>query len=440
MEGRNKMVMKFREFIGKNTTLLVFLAALFIYGVSAGVKLFQQSKTPQYIYLANSFLHGKVHLISLPESTFDLINFKEQWYVPGEITPALLLMPFVAVFGTDISDVLYGVILGAINVCLMYLLLRELVKSTNILIWLTALFGLGTVHWWVSSVGSVWFNAQLVALMFMILAVRASLKDQLWLAGLFLSLAFLSRPPTLFSFPFFILMVYFRENNIRASIKKLIPFGMMLIFGLIVMLAYNQLRFGNFMDFGYGYVQGSRYLTSAYALGGGFNIAYMPCNIQVSLFGLPNLPWSPLPDLMQSCSHTQLSNGTFGKISSFFNPIGMSMFLTTPAFLLIFRANLRDKLVLASVVGITSTLMVLWMYHTTGWTQFGYRYSLDIIVFIFLILAVTIGKISWGEKLLFTASFVMGAVGLYLMYYLTFGLFWPQMMIELLKKIYWIVF
>jgi len=434
------MVMKFRDFAGKNTVLLVFLAALSIYGFSAGIKLFQQSKTPQYIYLANSLLHGKVHLISLPESTFDLINFKEQWYVPGEITPALLLMPFVAVFGTDLSDVLYGVILGAVNVCLLYLLLRELVKSTNVLIWLTALFGLGTVHWWVSSVGSVWFNAQLVAVMFTILFAHASLRDQPWRAGLFLSLAFLSRPPTLFAFPFFMLLVYFREENMKASIKKMIPFCLMLACGLIVMLAYNQLRFGSPMDFGYGYVKGSRYLTSAYALGGGFNLAYMPCNIQVSLFGLPNLPWSPLPDLMQTCSHTQLSNGTFGKISSFFNPIGMSMFLTTPAFLLVFRASLRERLVLASVSAIAATMLVLWMYHTTGWTQFGYRYTLDFIVFIFLILAVTIDTIGWREKILFTASFIMGAIGLYLMYYMTFGLFWPQMLIELMKKIYWFVF
>jgi hypothetical protein len=166
--------MKFKEFFEKNTALLFFLAALLIYGLSAGTKLFQQSKTPQYIHLANSFLHGRVHLISLPESTFDLINFQGQWYVPGEVTPALLLMPFVAVFGTNLSDVLYGVILGAINVSLMYLLLRDVTKSTGVLIWLTALFGLGTVHWWVSSVGSVWFNAQLVALMFMILFARAS--------------------------------------------------------------------------------------------------------------------------------------------------------------------------------------------------------------------------------------------------------------------------
>jgi hypothetical protein len=256
---------------------------------------------------------------------------------------------------------------------------------------------------------------------------------------LFLSLAILSRPPTLFSFPFFILMVYFRENNMRASIKKIIPFALMLCGGLVVMLAYNHLRFGHLMDFGYGYVQGSKSLTNVYTLGGGFSFAYMPCNIQVSLFGLPNFPWNPLPDLMRTCSHLQLGN-TFGEVSNFFNPVGMSMFLTTPAFLLIFRANLRDKLVLASAVGIITTFLILWMYHTTGWTQFGYRYSLDIIVFIFLILGITIQNIGLGEKFLFTASFIMGAIGVYLMYYMTFGLLWHEMWIEFLKKIYWAVF
>lgn len=428
------------QFFKKNSFLLVFLIALFIYGLSTGTQINKQSKTPQYIYLANSFLQGKAYLDPLPKSTFDLISFKGKWYVPGGITPAILLIPFVAVFGVQISDILYGVVLGTINVSLMYLLLSDITKSTKIKIWLTALFGLGTVHWWVSSVGSVWFNAQLVAVLFMILFMRATLKDKYWQAGFYFSLAFLSRPPIIFSILFYILYNYFKENTLGTVIKRMVPFGIMVCGGLTLMLTYNYLRFDHPLDFGYGYVQGTNSLTTAYTTGGGFNISYMPCNIYVSLLGMPNIPSNPLPNLNQTCSHLHTIMPTFGKLSVFFNPIGMSIFLTTPAFLLIFRADIKNKLVLTSWSGILGTLAILWTYHTTGWVQFGYRYVLDISVYIFILLANAIKKIGWNEIVLFLLSFMMGAIGTYLMYYMTFGLIWGEMAIKFIKQLYWIVF
>ena len=157
--------MKISNALKRNTFLLVFIFAFIVYGVSAGLKIREQSKTPQYVYLANSFLHGRTNLLDLPKSTYDLISFKEKWYVPGGVTPALLLLPFVAIFGKTFSDVLFGVFIGALNVAMMYSLLGRLVEKPSIRYWLTSLFAFGTVHWWLASMGSVWFNAQLVALL-----------------------------------------------------------------------------------------------------------------------------------------------------------------------------------------------------------------------------------------------------------------------------------
>ena len=191
--------MKISGALKRNTFLLIFIAAFIAYGISAGLKIREQSKTPQYVYLAYSFLQGKTNLLVLPESTYDLIFFGDKWYVPGGITPALLLLPFVAVFGKIFSDVLFGVFIGALNVAMMYSLLGRLVEKSSTRFWLTFLFAFGTVHWWLASVGAVWFNAQLAALLFMILFVRDAIQNKPWLAGLWLGLAFLSRPPTIFS-------------------------------------------------------------------------------------------------------------------------------------------------------------------------------------------------------------------------------------------------
>lgn len=432
--------MNIPDILKRNIFLLVFIAAFMFYGVSAGLKIKEQSKTPQYVYLAYSFLQGRTNLLVLPESTYDLIFYKGKWYVPGGITPALLLLPFVAVFGRTFSDILFGVFIGALNAAMMYSLLGMLVEKQSTRFWLTFLFAFGTVHWWLASMGSVWFNAQLVALLFMILFVRDAILNKPWLAGLCLGLAFLSRPPTLFSALFYLLIILTQEHTIRSILKKVIPFGLMLAASMAIMFAYNQLRFGSPMDFGYAYVSGSNALIATFAQSGGFNIQYMPCNIYVSILGTPNIDLPFLPGMNEVCSYLEPINHDFGKLSKFFNPLGMSIFLTTPAFFLIFRAKLRDELVLPAWAGMIGILIPLWMYHTTGWVQFGYRYTIDFMVFLFILLGRAIKQTGYLEKLLIALSVIMGATGVYLMYYMTFGLIWYEMFVEMVRKIYHIVF
>ena len=431
---------KSADILRRNAALFAFLLALGLYGLSAGIKLTQQSKTPQYVYLAYSFLQGHTDLVELPESRYDLIEFKGKWYVPGGITPALLSLPFVILFGKGFSDVLFGVLVGATNAALMAVLLGQIVEDFSTRIWLIALFIAGTVHWWLASVGSVWFNAQIVALLFMLLYARDAIRNRPWLAGLWLGLAFLARPPTIFSALFFLLLVVLRERSITPVLKKMIPFGVMLAASVAVMLTYNQLRFGNPVDFGYGYVRGSNALIQTFARSGGFNVQYMPCNIHVSIFGLPNLNTGIFPSVNEACSYLEPISHDFGKLSKFFNPLGMSIFLATPAFLLIFRAKRRDDWVVPAWAGMIGILIPLWMYHATGWVQFGYRYTTDFMVFLFILLASAIKEIRWMEKSLIGLSVFMGGTGMYLMYYMTFGLVWPEMFMELARKIYHFIF
>jgi len=415
----------------------VFALAMIVYGVSAGLTLRKQSKYPQYVYLSYSFLHGRLDLIETPANTFDLILYQDRWYVPGGMMPALLLLPIVAVGGTGFSDVLFGVLIGAVNVALMYGLLGDLLPENRpVRIWLTILFGVGTAHWWLSSVGSVWFNAQIVAVMFMIPFVRQALRGtHPWLAGLWLGLAGLSRPTALFAVAFYLVYLALQDRNWQAFFRKLIPFGLTLSAAVGVMLAYNYFRFGAPLEFGYGYVQGSGALIFTYAAYSGFNVRYMPCNMYVSLVGLPNLRSSPLPTVNEVCWYLEPVKHVFGKMSSFFNPLGMSMFLATPALLFIFWAKLRDNLVIAAWAGTICVLIPLWMYHTTGYVQFGYRYVLDFIVFLFIMLAGAIRRIGALEGIAIGASIAMNAIGLYLMYFMTFRLDWYKSWIGVFRKL-----
>ncbi len=422
----------------KRSLWLVFIIALLFYGLSVGSMLFKQTGMQQYVYLADAFLHGRLDLVHIPGVTYDLIFFHDKWYVPGALAPALLYLPLVAVFGLNVSDVFFSVALAAVNTALIYDLLGRLGEdqSASKRTWLTVLFAAGTVHWWVASVGSVWFNAQIVAVLFSILFVRETLTDQRpWLAGLWLGLAALSRPTLLFAAIFFLLYNFLCKQDWRGFLQKSLPFAGTLGLAVIVMLGYNYLRFGDGLDFGYGYVEGSKALTTLYAKYGGFNLRYMPCNMYISLVGLPNIPHTPLPTVNAICPDYVVPLG-FKHVTDFFNPLGMSIFLTTPALLYAFRARLREPLNLSALAATISVTLVVWTYHTPGFVQYGYRYLLDGIVFLMILTASGMRKIGKLEIIFILASVWMNFIGLYVMFKDTFKIGWFNMWIQIFARLF----
>lgn len=273
------------------------------------------------------------------------------------------------------------------------------------------------------------------AVLFTLLFVRETLTDQRpWLAGLWLGLAALSRPTLLFAATFFLLYNFLRKGDWRGFLQKSLSFAGTLGLAVIVMLAYNFLRFGSALDFGYGYVLGSKTLTTLYATYGGFNLRYMPCNMYISLVGLPNLPHNPLPTVNAMCADYVVPLG-FKHITDFFNPLGMSVFLTTPALVYAFRARLREPLNLSALVAILSVTLVVWSYHTPGFVQYGYRYLLDVIVFLMILIASSIRKIGKLEIMLILASVFMNFIGLYIMFKDTFKISWFDMWTETLARL-----
>ena len=156
----------------------LFVAALGIYGVSDLLVGRAQSPMAAYFqYLADAFLHGRLYVVDTPSHN-DLTFFAGHWYVGFPPLAALLLMPWVALRGVaHVNTVLFGAAVGAFNVALAFLLLQSLAqrKWTKLSlidnVWLTVLFGLGSVHWHAATQGTVWHLGSLCAVPFMLLAV-----------------------------------------------------------------------------------------------------------------------------------------------------------------------------------------------------------------------------------------------------------------------------
>ena len=99
----------------------------------------------------------------------------------------------------------------------------------------------------------------------------------------------------------------------------------------------------------------------------------------------------------------------------------MSVFITSPALLLAWRAPWRDRrtwlLVAAAVLVLIPTLF----YYGGGWLQYGYRYFLDSIPFVWALVAMGIvarGRIGAGGWQLIAFGMLVGLGGGYWAYHL----------------------
>jgi hypothetical protein len=77
--------------------VIIALVALLVFLLSKGPPPGQN----HFVYLADAFLHGRLGLSGSGASLAEVVNYQGNFYVVYPPMPAVLLMPFVAVFGTS---------------------------------------------------------------------------------------------------------------------------------------------------------------------------------------------------------------------------------------------------------------------------------------------------------------------------------------------------
>ena len=87
-----------KPFAAALLTGLIFLGIAAIVGIP-----WRLSNFHYYNYLADAFLHGQLPLRLLPPTTQDLSFYQGQYYLYWGPLPAIILMPFVALFGVGFS-------------------------------------------------------------------------------------------------------------------------------------------------------------------------------------------------------------------------------------------------------------------------------------------------------------------------------------------------
>src|SRR6266498_1159444 len=120
-----------RFFLLLERPLFGFLFAFVTYFLLSklGGSPFRVTRTAYFNYLADAFLHGQLYLRLLPKTVYDLSHFNGHYYLYWPPMPAIVLMPFVALFGVGFSDVFFNVVLASVNVAMVATLLRAVDRT-----------------------------------------------------------------------------------------------------------------------------------------------------------------------------------------------------------------------------------------------------------------------------------------------------------------------
>jgi 4-amino-4-deoxy-L-arabinose transferase-like glycosyltransferase len=345
------------------------------------------------VYLADAFLHGKLSLSGGGIALQEVVPYNGNYYVVYPPMPAILLMPFVALFGTGFDESILSILLASLAVAVTWLMLKKTGNNANKALWLTALLGFGTCFWYTAAVGSSWYIEHSSAVLFLTAAIVLALyKKNNFLVGLTLGCAALSRLPTVLAFPFFLLLAYNQNDSWKPRLKQMVIFFVGLAIPIGLNALYNIARYGTPLDVGYYMIPGIA--QDPFFQQGIFNIAYIPRHITAIFLQGPNF--------LSSFPYIQP------------NWIGLGLFFTTPAFLFIFnlKAIWHNKLSRYAALAVLCILPPIITHGTVGFTQFGYRFSLDFTPFLLLLTAQGMReKLGWPEKALIILSVLVNLWG-----------------------------
>lgn len=357
---------------------LSYIAPLFVFlfAVFSGFLIFRSAwfgADKHFSQLAQSFLENDLYLSPHNLPNGDYADYKGKQYLFFGPMPAIILTPFVAVWGKNFPQINLSIASLIIVFLSVFHLSKKLKFRTSESFWLANFFVFGTVLYFVSLVNTSAYVVQAVGTAFLILALLEYFTSRRWLVlGLLVAAAGATRI-TLFGAAVFFIMEIFRNRKKINFPNALICFLLPVIFSLGVLGVYNWRRFGSVFDSGYGRnvsVLDKDYYN--YKLG-----FFSPIHIPANLYALFLMPPQPIKE------------DYFEFILKFpyfkANPFGMAIWITSPLFFYLIAAR-KEPYTSSALIAVGVLLTPSLLYWGIGAVQFGYRYSLDFLPFLFLIL------------------------------------------------------
>jgi hypothetical protein len=358
--------------------------------------------------------------------------------IPFPPLPALILVPFVAVWGLATDDQRIFTALAALDVAICWWMLGCLRIRPITRLATVVFFAFGTVFWYAAQLATTWYQAHIVAVGLTMLAVglalgadraaqddepvadgepaagpparagrRLALDRRQFAVGLLFGLAATARLSVLVAAPFFILVgsggSWWRRGW-SAGIGAAIPFA--------ALLAYNVVVTGHVFHPAYDHLY--RLEARAYtALGyhpewAAEDPRYLAQNLGIMFLSTPEILPARMRDTLGTfdeplCTKAGAQRGLFDPDCPLAVPrdIGMSVLLTSPAFLLIIpavRRYGRSRVITGASLAALLVVLVDLMHFSQGWVQFGYRFSNDAVPFALPLVAIGLDRLADGTR------------------------------------------
>ena len=400
--------------------------------------------------------------------------------LPFPPLPAVVLLPFVAIWGLATNDQAIFTVLAAVDVAICWWAIGRLPVGLAVRLATTIFFAFGTVFWFTAQVATTWYQAHIVAVGLTFLAIGLAvgadpvpaaeaiagdapagdgtdpddgpadaaptlartpirgrggafaIDRRQFLAGLLFGLACTARLSVVFGAPFFAFVGAgsgWRGRAWSAGLGAALP--------IVGLLAYDVVATGQLISPAYDHLY--RLETAGYgALGyhadwGIEDVRYLLQNLGVALFGAPDLLPAHLPDALARspvavCTDPAAVRGLFDLDCPLAVPrdTGMSVLLTSPAYLLaipVLGRLGRNRLVAGAVIAVLAISTVNVLHFSQGWVQFGYRFSNDAAPFALVLVALGFERLAvrrrWG--MLLAMSLVVASLSINL-----WGVIWSR--------------
>jgi len=307
--------------------------------------------------LAAALLQGRWWLASAPPHLNELLPCGDgRFCVVIPPLPAVLALPFVPFLSTAAAQVIAARLIGGASAGVLYAALRAYGAPGRYALAGAITSAFGTTLFFTSVDGRAWYAAHAASMLFLSAAFAVAARGGPGaLIGSLVGITALARLPLVVVTPVLAWL---------AARRSTVPFGRVLVGAVlgglplaIVYVAYNFARWGSPLD--EGYVRLTQ--DDIFFDHGLFSVFYLPRQLYALLLLTPDV----------------VSGTPF-----FLRPRweGMSLFLTTPAFLWVVgavREVRRDRIVAAIAVAAVLALLPDLLYATWGFQQFGYRRSID---------------------------------------------------------------
>jgi hypothetical protein len=357
----------------------------------------QHFDSHSYVHQAAAWLRGELHV---PSSLHDTIVLGGQHHTIFPPFPALLLLPWVAAFGTSTKTLLITPLLGALTAYASSLALLRLRAPPAAAAWCTAGLVFGTAAVSVLGDPTDTYLAHCCALACGMCAFcEVTGRCRGWLVGLLLGAAVLSRQLSVLMLPFFLVAVAWPHALSGAELppRPRLSVALVRASSLLVPLALclgaygvlNWARSGDWLDTGYSLLVERGWYKYRGEKFGQFHWAYVPSNLLRLLLLGPGLEFVPGSYMLP-------------KLTGF----GSSLTFTSPFLLLALKdlspssrawPGARSLRALAWLcIGAITALVLMHKSALGGWQAHGQRYTLDFTPLLFPMAALCIGR-GWAK-------------------------------------------